>query len=82
MGRPEQLLQRARHSKSGWRFVEVERLYLGFGFAKKESSKHTLFRHPKHPDLWATVRRSSGELPTGYVAKAVHLIDTLKLREK
>jgi hypothetical protein len=77
VARADDLLDRARRSKRGWRYQELESLYFGFGFAKKEGKAHTLFFHPAYPRLRATVTRSSGELPVGYVATAVRLIDAL-----
>lgn len=81
----DDLLRRARTSKGCWREQELERLYLSFGFEKERGKKHIKFWHPKYPQLYATVTRSSGELPTGYITKAVHLIDaaqTLAAEEK
>jgi hypothetical protein len=72
-----QLLERMRSSKAGWRMRDLQALYRGFGFEQEEGSKHTLFIHPQHPELRATVTRSSGELPRGYIVQAVHLIDAL-----
>lgn len=77
MPKGDDLLQRARISKGGWRQHELERLYNSFGFSSKNAKKHIKFWHPTYPQLYATVTKSSGELPTGYITRAVHLIDTL-----
>jgi len=78
----DKLLERMRRSKSGWRFSDLERLYLEFGFTKYEGSKHTMYIHPEFPELRATVTRHRS-LPTGYIQFAIKLIDKLKgLREE
>jgi hypothetical protein len=74
---PHDLLERMRRSKTGWRGRDLENLYVGFGFERDYGAKHTLYIHPDHLDLRATVTRSSGVLPTGYVSTAVKLVDTL-----
>ena len=71
------LLQRARSSPNGWMKSELEKLYKAFGFIIEEGKGHTLVRHPDHPQLAATVTRSSKELPTAYVKTAVSLIEQL-----
>ncbi len=78
MPRPQYLLDQMRVSKSGWGASDLRRLYEGFGFVGKEGSKHTIYKHPLHPFLRATVARHS-KLAVGYIQKAVSLID--KLRE-
>jgi hypothetical protein len=71
---PHALLERMRRSKSGWRFRDLDELYRGFGFEMTEGKKHRLYVHPSHPDLRATVTRSS-TLPIGFVGRAVRLVD-------
>lgn len=79
MPRGDDLLQRARRSKGGWRQHELESLYLAYGFTSKNAKKHIKFWHPTYPQLYATVTKSSGELPTGYITTAVRLIDALMI---
>ena len=73
---PYDLLERMRRSKGGWRPIDLERLYLGFGFQLKEGGKHRLYFHSRDRSLMATVRRAD-PLPTGYVVQAVRLVDVL-----
>jgi hypothetical protein len=80
MGRPYDLLERMRRSKTGWHERDLKALYEGFGFERIEGNKHILYVHPSHPDLRATVSRTS-HLKLGYFATAVRLIDTLIERE-
>jgi hypothetical protein len=70
-----------RRSKGGWRLNDLDTLYRGFGFDRKEGGKHCLFVHPVFPDLRATVTRSS-TIPVGYVTHAVRTIDALLARER
>jgi len=81
MSQRDRLLARMRQSKGGWKQKDLSRLYRAFGFEAEEGKKHTLYSHPKYPTLIATVTRSSGVLPTGYVEHAVKLIDELTRRE-
>lgn len=81
MPKGENLLQRARASKGGWRQRELEQLYLAFGFSTKDGKKHIKFWHPSYPHLFTTVTKSSGELPNGYITTAVRLIDALVILE-
>lgn len=69
------LLQRARASQNGWMKKDLEKLYKAFGFIIEEGRSHTLARHPDHPELAATITRSSKELPTAYIKTAVSLIE-------
>lgn len=81
MSKDEKLLDRMRRSKTGWRFNDIESLYLSFGFEKYEGGRHAMFIHPNFPELRATVARHR-YLPIGYVQFAIKLIDKLKeLRE-
>lgn len=81
MPREDKLLERMRRSKTGWRFADLERLYLGFGFEKYEGGKHAMYIHPHFPKLRATVTRHRS-LPMGYVHFAMRLIDELKQLEE
>lgn len=76
---PRELLERMRRTKAGWRLRDLHELYTGFGFDMVEGGKHRLYIHPKHPDLRATVTRSS-TMPVGYVSTAVKLVDQLLAR--
>lgn len=81
MAEPLRLLERMRRSKADWRLRDLHRLYVGFGFEWEEGTRHRLYTHRQYPDLYATVTRSSGPLPVGYVSEAVRLIDRLLDRE-
>jgi predicted RNA binding protein YcfA (HicA-like mRNA interferase family) len=81
MARPFDLLERMRRSKAGWHERDLKELYEGFGFVRVEGSNHILYKHPKYPDLRATVSRSS-HLKVGYFSTAVRTIDKLLEREK
>jgi hypothetical protein len=81
MSDQEKLFERMRRSKAGWRFADLERLYLGFGFEKYEGSKHTMYIHPDFPELRATVTRHRF-LPKGYIQFAIKLIDRLNKLEE
>ena len=74
------LLERMRRSKTGWTAGDLERLYVGFGFRWREGHKHRFYVHPRHPDLYTTVTRSSHRVAPGYVQTAVRLIDNLQRR--
>ncbi|CAN5812510.1 hypothetical protein BH23GEM7_BH23GEM7_14200 [soil metagenome] len=74
----EYLLARMMRSKAGWGQADLERLYLSFGFDKREGGKHSVYVHPADPrQLRATVARHTS-LPTGYVQTAIRLIRLLK----
>lgn len=77
MSKDEKLLEKMRRSKTGWRFNDIESLYMSFGFEKYEGSKHAMFIHPDFPELRATVARHRS-LPIGYIQFAIKLIDKLK----
>ncbi|MEL7643128.1 MAG: hypothetical protein AAGU25_03360 [bacterium] len=75
------LLQHARSAPNGWMKVDLEKLYVAFGFIIEEGSSHTIASHPDHLELVGTIRRSSKELSPAYVKSAVSLIDQLILLE-
>jgi hypothetical protein len=56
---------------------DIVTLYRGFGFESREGGNHTIFFHPVHRHLIATVARHRS-LPVGYVQKAIALIEALK----
>ena len=76
MSSAHSLLGKMRQSKNGWRYNDVKTLYLGFGFEFREGGNHTVFFHPVHRRLIATVARHRS-LPLGYVQKAIALVDEL-----
>ena len=80
MSSADSLLQKMRNSKYGWRYNDIVSLYRGFGFEQREGGNHTIFFHPVHRHLIATVARHRS-LAVGYVQKAVSLIDALKSLE-
>lgn len=78
MPRADDLLRRAITTRWGWRLQELERLYSQYGFVREEGTKHIKFFHPKYPQKWTTVTKSSGDLPPGYVTEAVRLIKAVQ----
>jgi hypothetical protein len=80
MSAADDLFERMSRSKSGWGQRDLETLYLGFGFRKREGRKHCVYSHPRHPALRATVARSK-ELPVGYIQTALSLIRQLRSLE-
>lgn len=78
----EELLAQMMRSKWGWKAADLERLYLSFGFDKREGGKHTVYTHSADPwTLRATVARHKS-LPDGYVRTAIRLIRHLKQIEE
>ncbi|GBD99093.1 hypothetical protein BMS3Abin07_01125 [bacterium BMS3Abin07] len=80
MSRARKLLERMRRSKADWGANDLHALYVGFGFDFNHGSNHTIYIHPKHPELRATVARH-GSLAVGYIQHAIKLIDELKKME-
>lgn len=81
MAAADDLFEGMCRSKAGWGPVDLETLYVGFGFAMREGGKHRVYWHPKHPELRATVTRAK-DLPKGYVQEAIRLIRELKRLEE
>lgn len=76
------LLEQMTRSKAGWKAKDLDALYLGFGFVKREGGKHVVYSHPEFPQLRATVTRARN-LPHGYVQEALSLIKELsRLKEQ
>lgn len=73
-------MARMRQSKTGWGFNDLDALYRGFGFEVREGGKHTMYIHPRFPELRATVARHRS-LPIGYVQHAIRLIEELERRQ-
>jgi hypothetical protein len=80
MASAAKLLDRMRGTKSGWRPIDLDRLYKGFGFQREEAKEHTHYYHLSHPDLRGTVGRHR-ELAPFVVAQAVQAIEKLLERE-
>jgi hypothetical protein len=80
MSSADSLLQKMKQSKYGWRYNDIVSLYRGFGFESREGGNHTVFFHPVHRHLIATVARHRS-LAVGYVQKAIVLIEALKSLE-
>jgi hypothetical protein len=73
----DDLLARMMRGKHGWGPDDLERLYLSYGFHKREGAKHTVYSHRADPlQLRATVARHSS-LPIGYIQTAIRLIRLL-----
>lgn len=81
MAAADDLFEGMCRSKAGWKHSDLAELYKGFGFAMREGGKHTVFWHPKYPELRATVTRAR-DLPIGYVQEAIRLVRLLKGKEE
>ncbi len=57
MAAHEKLLEKMRVSSAGWGQGDLQRLYEGYGFARREGANHTFYQHPDHPQLTASVAR-------------------------
>ncbi len=68
-------------SKGGWRARDLDRLYRGFGFEYRKGGPHTVYFHPRFPDLTAAVTHASGTLPPAYVTDALELLNLLEARQ-
>jgi hypothetical protein len=79
--RTDKLLEQMKNSKSNWKRNDLDRLYEGFGFIIKHGGNHDIVKHPKYPQLRATLPRHR-EIAKVYVECAVKLIDTLLELEK
>jgi len=80
MNKADKLLERMCASKTGWRPDDLDDLYKGFGFEVHEGRRHTMYIHPKYPELRATVSRHRS-LAIGYIQHAIKLIEQLKKLE-
>ena len=47
-----------RRTPAGWSARDFESLYAGFGFVKRKKGGHTVYYHPIHREVRATVPRS------------------------
>jgi len=81
MAKRDKLLAKAHQSQKGWTRDEVQRLYLAWGFQVHEGGSHTKYTHPKYPDLFNFVTRSSGIISPDYVEQAIWAIEKLIERE-
>lgn len=80
--RAEKLLEKMRNSKTGWKRLDLDRLYLGYDFIIEHRKKHDIAKHPDYPILRTTLPRHR-EIAKGYVDTAVDIIDQLlELKEK
>lgn len=70
------LLERMRVSKNNWKRNDLDSLLTGFGFIITHGSSHDIAKHPKHPELRATLPRHNF-LAKGYVEQAIKLVDKL-----
>jgi len=76
----EKLFVKMQRSEDGWRPNDLHALYKGFGFEYREGANHTIYKHPKHMSLRATVARHN-KLGKAYISDAVKLIQQLKYLE-
>ncbi|MCC6300160.1 MAG: hypothetical protein IT314_12750 [Anaerolineales bacterium] len=72
----EKLLEQMKNSKSNWKRADLDTLYEGFGFVIKHGGNHDIAKHPKFPELRATLPRHR-QLAKGYVEFAVKLVAKL-----
>jgi hypothetical protein len=70
------LLERARHSKVGWKRNEIDRLYKGYGFVIKPGANHDKVYHPDFPQLITSLPRHN-RVHEYIVGQAIKLIDRL-----
>jgi hypothetical protein len=78
----ENLLAQMARTRAGWSAADLDRLYLSFGFTKREGGRHVVYSHTADPAvLRATVARHRS-LAIGYIQTAVKLIRHLKLLEE
>jgi hypothetical protein len=75
------LLESMRRSKSGWKRRDLDRLYSAFGFIISHGANHDIVKHPKYPDLRATLPWHN-EIAKVYVDYAVKKVDQLLLKEQ
>ncbi len=77
MDEAEKLLERMRATPFGWKDRDLESLYLGFGFERRDGSNHRIYWHPHHPELYAVVPRHR-QVKGHYVIIAIRHILRLK----
>ena len=78
MPRARNLLQRMRRTPWGFTAQQVRQVYAYLGFEIREGGEHTVYVHPDFPQLIATVKRSSGSLPPGYIRRLIQVADSLQ----
>jgi len=78
MSKAEKIFEKMKNSKHGWTPDDLHKVYTGFGFKFREGGNHTIYYHPDHPELMATVARHSN-IVVGYIQTAIKLI--VKLQE-
>ena len=65
---------------AGWCRADLIKVYDGFGFQKREGGSHTIFIHPQHRHLRATIPKSR-KLGKAYISDAIFIIGQLKKLE-
>jgi hypothetical protein len=73
----EKIFEGMQRTQAGWHPHDFHTLYLGFGFRMIEGRKHTIFVHPKFPELRDVIPRHDRELSKGYARDAVENIEIL-----
>lgn len=81
MGAADDLFEKMQRTKSGWTADDLDALFLGFGFTKREGGKHAIYVHKRDPLTLRAVVTRARSLPVGYVQKAVALVRRLKSLE-
>ena len=74
------LLLAMSRSHAGWSAHHIDALLLGFGFAKRDRSARTFYRHPKYSRLALAIPRTRRLRPY-LVGDAVRLIGQLLAAE-
>lgn len=62
-----------RRSKAGWRYNDLESVYLANGFLIRHG-KEAIAKHPAYPQLRTTFPKH-GSLAKAYIVRAIKLID-------
>ena len=76
MTRRGKLRTRLERSKGVSRRRDIVRYYTVHGFESREGGKHTVFHHPRHPDIMGIVARHR-MLDVAYAKTALRAVDKL-----
>jgi hypothetical protein len=80
MSKAEKILDRMRVTSAGWGQKDFEHLFDGYGFEKRQGNRHTIYFHPKYPELWISIPRHNN-MKNCYPRDAVKLIDELIVKQ-
>lgn len=77
------LLDQMRRSKTGWKPVDVHRLYEGFGFVITQGKNHEVVRHPDFKEIKPSYIPRHQKLALYVVKTAISRVEQLiELRER